>query len=111
MGISLAKNFCDKIREIVEDQLERKWKVADLADIFYCSEVAIRKKLEKENTNFNQLMHDIRMKKAAKMILNTDCNVSRVASAIGISSTSYFIKQFKKFYGVTPKKYYLNLRQ
>lgn len=111
MGISLAKNFCDKIKEIVEDQLERKWKISDFADIFYCSEIAIRKKLEKENTSFNQLMHDIRMKKAAKMILNTDCNVSRVASAIGISSTSYFIRQFKKFYGITPKKYYLYLRQ
>ncbi|ENZ5952282.1 helix-turn-helix transcriptional regulator [Escherichia albertii] len=111
MGISLARNFCDKIREIVEDKLERKWKVSDLAEIFYCSEISIRKKLEKENTSFYQLMHDIRMKKAAKLILNTDCNVTKVASTLGISSTSYFIKQFKNFYGMTPKKYYLNLRQ
>ncbi|EIT3900913.1 TPA: AraC family transcriptional regulator, partial [Escherichia coli] len=43
--------------------------------------------------------------------LSTDCNVNSVSSAIGIASTSYFIKLFKCYYGVTPKQYYLTLKR
>ena len=48
---------------------------------------------------------------ASKLILSTDCNVNSVSSAIGIASTSYFIKLFKCYYGVTPKQYYLTLKR
>ncbi|HHN4436086.1 AraC family transcriptional regulator [Escherichia albertii] len=108
MTASIVKNFSDKVREVIEEKLDKKWKLSDIAEKFHCSEITVRKKLEKENITFNQLVYDIRMKNAARFILSTDCNVAAVAAATGISSTSYFIKQFKSFFGMTPKKYYLN---
>ncbi|EEU9600094.1 helix-turn-helix transcriptional regulator [Escherichia albertii] len=108
MTASIVKSFSDKVRDVIEEKLDKKWKLSDIAENFHCSEITVRKKLEKENITFNQLVYDIRMKNAAKFILSTDCNVAAVAAATGISSTSYFIKQFKSFFGMTPKKYYLN---
>ncbi|EEW7499324.1 helix-turn-helix transcriptional regulator [Escherichia albertii] len=108
MTASIVKSFSDKVRSVIEERLDKKWKLSDIAEKFHCSEITVRKKLEKENITFNQLVYDIRMKNAAKLILSTDCNVAAVAAATGILSTSYFIKQFKSFFGMTPKKYYLN---
>ncbi|WP_137652044.1 helix-turn-helix domain-containing protein [Escherichia albertii] len=108
MTASIVKNFSDKVREVIEEKLDKKWKLSDIAEKFHCSEITVRKKLEKENITFNQLVYNIRMKNAARFILSTDCNVAAVAAATGISNTSYFIKQFKSFFGMTPKKYYLN---
>ncbi|MEQ1928464.1 AraC family transcriptional regulator [Escherichia albertii] len=108
--VSSSRNFSDKIRELVECKLDKKWKLSDIADYFFCSEITIRKKLEKENTSFNKLLLDIRMKHAASFILDSDCNVTMTSKSIGINSTSYFIKLFKSYYGMTPKKYYLNLK-
>ncbi|EFH6920372.1 helix-turn-helix transcriptional regulator [Escherichia coli] len=106
---SSSRTFSDKIIEFVENDIQKKWKISDLADLFFCSEITIRKKLEKENINFSQLMLDIRMKHAARRLLQTECNVSAVANSVGISNKSYFIRLFKDYYGVTPKKYYFAL--
>ncbi len=109
IAASASKTFSDKVIEFIENDIHRKWKISDLADLFFCSEITIRKKLEKENVNFSQLILDVRMKQAARMLLQTECNVSAVANAIGISNKSYFIRQFKCYYGITPKKYYSTL--
>lgn len=106
---SSSKTFSDKIIDVVENDIQRKWKISDLADLFFCSEITIRKKLEKESINFSQLILDIRMKYAARMILQTECNVNIVADSVGISNKSYFIRLFKSYYGLTPKKYYFAL--
>ena len=111
LSVSASRSFSDKVREIVENKLEKKWKISDIAEAFHCSEITVRKKLEKEMMTFNQIMLDIRMNHASKLILSTDCNVNSVSSAIGIASTSYFIKLFKCYYGVTPKQYYLTLKR
>lgn len=106
MAASSSKTFSDKIIEFVENDINRKWKISDFADLFFCSEITIRKKLEKEKINFSQLILDIRMKHAARRLLQTECNVSAVANSVGISNKSYFIRLFKDYYGITPKKYY-----
>ncbi|MED8995627.1 helix-turn-helix transcriptional regulator [Escherichia coli] len=106
---SSSRTFSDKIIEYVERDMQKKWKISDLADLFFCSEITIRKKLERENINFSGLILDIRMKHAARVLLQTECNISVVANSVGISNKSYFIKLFKNYYGITPKKYYLIL--
>lgn len=111
LNVSSSKSFYNQISDIIEGKLNKKWKISDIAESLCCSEISVRKKLENENINFNKLVLDIRMKHASKLILSTDCNVSSVSKLIGISSTSYFIKMFKQYFGITPKKYFLNLKR
>ncbi|MDO1645171.1 helix-turn-helix transcriptional regulator, partial [Escherichia coli] len=70
------------------------------------SEVAVRKNLENENITFQQVLLDSKMNYAAKLILNSKNHINNVSKLIGMSSTSYFIKLFNSYYGVTPKKFY-----
>ncbi len=73
--------------------------------MFNVSEITIRKRLESENTNFNQILMQLRMSKAALLLLKTHTRYP-ISNMIGISSASYFIRVFNKHYGVTPKQFF-----
>lgn len=45
---------------------------------------------------------DYRLAKARQLLLSTDDNVSDVALQVGIENFSYFVRIFKKRYGITP---------
>ncbi|MBB8643116.1 AraC family transcriptional regulator [Escherichia coli] len=104
--VSASRTFTDKIRETIERDLSRKWRLSAIADELNISEITIRKKLEIENINFNQVLLDVRMQASAKLILNGN-HINKISSALGMSSTSYFIRIFSNYYGVTPKQFYL----
>lgn len=51
---------------------------------------------------------NLRLEHAAELLQNTSRTALDVCSSVGYDSFSYFIKQFKKKYGVTPHKYRAN---
>ncbi|WP_225907332.1 helix-turn-helix transcriptional regulator [Salmonella enterica] len=105
--LSASQFFADRVRSVIESDLSRKWRLSGVSEILSLSEIAVRKKLEAENTSFYQILLDARMKKAAKLILDENHHVTKVSTKIGMSSTSYFIRTFSSYYGVTPKQFYL----
>jgi len=54
----------------------------------------------------NELVRDIRLKKAEHLIKTGKLTISEVIYETGFSSHSYFAKCFKKEYGVAPNKYH-----
>lgn len=52
----------------------------------------------------NYLMR-FRIQKSLVYLKNSNLSLMRIAQLTGFSGTSYFIEQFKKFMGTTPKKY------
>lgn len=64
-------------------------------------------KIFKEETgvNFNNYVTNVRMDKAAQMLLGSDMSVDEIAKEIGYNTGHYFIKKFKEIYGTTPKNY------
>lgn len=55
--------------------------------------------------NFNEYLLDLRLNYAQKMLLSGEKNISEIASDCGFEYVSYFIRQFKAEYGMTPKQY------
>lgn len=82
-----------------------------MADLLHISEVSIRKKLLKENNNFNKIVLDVRMHHAASLITTSNKHINSIASEVGYTSTSYFIRNFKDFFGITPKQFSLKVKQ
>ena len=64
-------------------------------------------KVFKEHTgmNFSAYVTNLRMEKAAKMLLSGNVSIENIAGMVGYNTTHYFIKKFKEKYGVTPKVY------
>ncbi len=54
---------------------------------------------------FSQFLNKVRIDKAKQLLENTEYSVMEIAVACGFSDQSYFTKVFKKYTGVTPKKY------
>jgi AraC-like DNA-binding protein len=52
--------------------------------------------------NFNAYLNELRMEKAELILKNYDLSVERIADQCGFTSAGYFIKAFKKHFGVTP---------
>jgi AraC-like DNA-binding protein/mannose-6-phosphate isomerase-like protein (cupin superfamily) len=64
-------------------------------------------KLIRQNTGytFQELLQRRRFQKAVMLLMETDLAVEEIAAAVGYENLSYFYRQFKERYGMTPRKY------
>lgn len=52
---------------------------------------------------FKQYLTDVRMSQAHTMLISTDSSVTDIASLCGYDNVSYFVAEYKKTFGTTPK--------
>lgn len=64
-------------------------------------------KLIKSETGctFKELLQQKRLRRAARLIRETDLPVSSIITAVGYDNTSFFYRVFRSEYGLTPKEY------
>ncbi|MDT8717111.1 helix-turn-helix transcriptional regulator [Clostridium sp. 19966] len=55
--------------------------------------------------NFNEYVNYTRVMEAEKLLVSTDMNITEIANTVGFSTTSYFIKLFKKYKNISPKQF------
>ena len=106
--IFLMENFfIDKIKQIILDHLDdENFSVNDLAaEIGLSKSQTFRKIKSITGRSANQLIKEIRLQEAARLILKSDLNASEIGYNVGFSSPSYFNKCFSIYYGLTPGEY------
>lgn len=54
---------------------------------------------------FSYLLRDMRLERAAEMLINSKLNIESISEAVGYLEASRFYKVFKKVYGMTPDSY------
>ena len=54
---------------------------------------------------FTQFRNQSRLSAAARLLAEDDLGISKIAEAMGFSSTAYFRKLFSQVYGVSPSEY------
>ena len=52
--------------------------------------------------SINEFIRDIRLKRAAQYLANSDMRIQEVMYAVGFNTHSYFTKCFKKYFGCSP---------
>lgn len=52
-------------------------------------------------------LNHYRVERAAHLLISTDCTVTEAAYECGFHDLSYFIRSFKKYKGITPRRYRL----
>jgi signal transduction histidine kinase/DNA-binding response OmpR family regulator/ligand-binding sensor domain-containing protein len=99
--------FVHKIHEVIEKNLnESDFNIDTIAENVGLSRSAFFKKL-KSLTGFApvDLVKEIRLTKAARLIRMSDDNISEIAYSVGFKDSGYFGKCFRKKYNLTPKEY------
>lgn len=97
-------NFATKLEQIIKDNLSNeKFGVGELSEEIGMSRSTLLRKLKSEQgLSAGQLIRQVRLQEAKKLLQDTEQNISEIAYAVGFSGASYFIKCFRDAYGVSP---------
>lgn len=95
-----------KILPYIHDNITKAFSVADIAK-YAALNPQYTMRLFKKTTGMSILEYVTkeRMEQAKRLLETTKYNNDIVAEKVGYVSANYFIKQFKKAYGMTPREY------
>lgn len=95
----------EKLFKYVQDHYHQAIYVADMAKLCNMNYSYFSRYFKKlTGKTFVEYVNYIRLTEAEKLLLTTDFNVTEIAFATGFSSSSYFIKVFKKEKGISPNQ-------
>ncbi len=99
----------EKLREIliyIQENYYRKISLSDVADRFFFNPSTVSRMFVKNlGINYIEYLNSLRLEKAKEMLETSCSSISEVAERTGFENTSYFSRQFKKKYGVSPQEY------
>lgn len=109
-GTSLSesdKEFLDKVVAVIEENMENSDFTNDLLyDKMNTTQSTMYRRLKSlTGLSPNEMIRDVRIKKACELLKTKDMQVSEVAYAVGFTDPKYFSLIFKKVKGISPKKY------
>jgi AraC-like DNA-binding protein len=82
------------------------YKTEELAQDVGVSRVHLHRKLKAlTGVSPGEFVRNLRLKQAARLLLEQQGDITQVAYACGFSSSSVFSTAFKKCYGVSPRTY------
>lgn len=91
--------------QYVQDHYHEPIHVAEMADLCNMNYSYFSRYFKKlTGKTFVEYVNYIRLTEAEKLLLTTNLNITQISFATGFSSTSYFIKIFKKHRGISPNK-------
>lgn len=101
----LQRDRIDEIKKYVQQHVEEKLELEDIANEMYMNKFYLSHYFKKE-TGFTLLQYITNQKIiAAKSMLKQGRSVTEIAMQLSYNSDSHFISVFKKNTGMTPKKY------
>lgn len=105
-----SKMIADPRIQVILDQMitypTRKYTTNRLCKIAELEETSMRKLFKKQTGQTpNEFLRNLRMTTAARKLLATGDQVSVIAYDVGYEDLNYFIRIFKKTFGLTPNQY------
>ncbi len=96
-----------RIMEVAEQRLnDEEFSVSSLSKEVGMSRPQLyRKVLSLTEISPNELIRELRLKKAEKLMRRKDQNISEIALEVGFSNPSYFAKCFSERFGALPSQY------
>ena len=99
----------DSLQAIEENLSNTEYSIDDLSYDVGLSRTNLYKKIQsitgKTPASF---IRAIRLKKAARLLLDSQQNISEISDCVGFGNIKYFNKHFKEEFGMTPSQYRVN---
>lgn len=92
--------------EYIRTNYRDKLKLQDIAGHLHVNSAYLGQRIKKQyGSSFNELLHQIRIEEAKKLLRRTDMNISDVAELVGYSDADMFTAKFKVLNGISPSLY------
>jgi len=107
------KEFIEKCINIVEQHLDNDdFNIKILASEMGMSHSVVYRKIKAiSGQSLNGFIRFIRLRKAARLFIDTNQNVNEVATEVGIYDSKYFRESFNKVFGMNPSEYIKKYRK
>lgn len=94
------------IQAFIEQQLASDVSLNAIADRVNLHPVYLSKIYKSETgEGLSEYIHRVRIEKATYFLLHTDKKIYEIAELLGFPYTPYFIRKFKKHFGLTPQEF------
>ena len=104
--LSRNQKSAKSMMEYIEENYGEDLSLDTLADHFKLSKTYINRLLKNySGKSFLEILLKCRMEKAEDLIAQGEHKIYEIAEMVGYHDQSYFIRVFKKYYGVTPNVY------
>ena len=102
-----GRNTVEKeIISYVQQNFKKKISLKEFGEQFHLSEKYISRYFKEHfHITLSQYITHLRLEYAKQLLQDTDTPVTEIAMQSGYQNVSYFIRSFKKAYGVSPLKY------
>jgi len=107
------REFLEKCMAIIENHLENDgFSIKVLAREMGLSHTVLYKKVKSvSGQTLAGFIKFIRLRKAAEILINTECNINETAYRVGFADVKYFRNQFSKQFGMNPSEYIKKYRK
>ncbi|MNE71728.1 TCP pilus virulence regulatory protein [compost metagenome] len=99
----------DVVRDInlyIREHYRESLTIQRLAEIFYLHPVYLGQLLIKKNgMGFNELLHNLRIEEAVKLLEEPGLKLSEIAEKAGYANYGQFLKQFERKMHLSPNEY------
>lgn len=105
--LKLSRNdIVRKAQQYIEMHLEQDVSLQAIADQVYVHPTHLSKLYKQETgEGLSEYIFRLRMEKASYLLTNTTDKIYEIGEKVGLPHAAYFIKVFKKEFGVTPQEY------
>lgn len=110
-----SQSYKDVVVQSTLNYIDTWYKTANLTKIAgdFHQSLSVLSKMIKQSTGytFQELLQRKRFQKAVLLLMESNLTVEEIAVAVGYENQSYFYRQFKARYGMTPRRYRLEHKQ
>jgi AraC-like DNA-binding protein len=102
----ISKDFVQAIREIIRSYVNfQNCRLEDISRVAGLPLRTLQRKLKVHGTNFNTLLNEEKESLAKNKLIDTELNVSKIASQLGYSDAAHFDRAFQRWVGMSPSEY------
>lgn len=102
----LNSDRLDTVIKFISDNYASPISLKDVADIACMTTNSFCRFFKKKtNKSFTQFLNEVRIRNAARLLVQDNLAVNAVCFAVGYHSITNFYRQFKQITGTTPKEY------
>lgn len=122
LAIQMLMHFCDMVRTVkslhlyskvtkeachyIETHLHENIRMEEICEYVHISRNRLTAHFKKDTSlTPNEYIHKKKLEEAAHLLRYSNYSSIEIGNLLGYSSQSYFIRKFKQYYGITPKKY------
>ena len=105
------ENLTVKVLRYVEENY-RNASLCELAEKLHYDISALSREIKaRTGRNYSDLLLEKRLSQSSFLLKNTDMSVEDISASVGYENKSFFHRQFKMRYGISPRKYRVSAKQ